>query len=725
MSISFEKKTNIFNLSTPSSTYLIGLLENKMLVHLFYGEKILSNVNFDDFFSYYDKAFSGKSTLTEKYYSEDVLPMEFPTFGSCDLRTPAFHAEYEDRSYVTKLIYMGHKIMKGKPKLKGLPSSYAENDNECDTLEIKLFDDLKKLTVYLYYTVFSKIDIITRSVEAVNNGNEKIIIRKINSMNVDFDNMDYDFMHLQGAWARERHIEKRPLMHGGQYIDSKRTSSSHQHNPFFALSSKNSDEYTGKVYGFSLVYSGNFKAGVEVDSNEMSRAFIGINDFNFCWELSENDEFYAPEAIMTFSNEGFNKMSQTFHDFVNNNIVRGKFKNKSRPVLINNWEATYFDFNEEKIVDIAKSAKELGVELMVLDDGWFGKRNLEDCSLGDWYPDRNKLPNGIKGLAEKVNALGMKFGLWFEPEMISPDSDLYRKHSDWAIHTNNRKSSLGRHQLVLDLSKEEVCSYIIDFMSDILEKNPISYVKWDMNRNITEYGDNTNSKLKQDVSHKYIIGLYRVLETLMNKFPDVLFEGCSGGGGRFDLGMFCYFPQFWTSDDTDAAERMFIQYGTSLVYPTSVMGAHVSAVPNHQVGRTTPIETRGNVAFCGRLGYELDLGKLTGEEKQCVKEQIVFYKKYEEIIHNGKMYRLQSPFETDDFALEFVNEDDIVVIYATVLGKPNPVIRKLRLKGLEPEKQYKEIVTNKIYGGDFLQNVGIVIENYNDFESGNFVFKKL
>ncbi|MBQ6907889.1 MAG: alpha-galactosidase, partial [Clostridia bacterium] len=360
-----------------------------------------------------------------------------------------------------------------------------------------------------------------------------------------------------------------------------------------------------------------------------------------------------------------------------------------------------------------------------LDDGWFGKRDSDNCSLGDWYPDKRKLPNGIKGLAEKISDIGMKFGLWFEPEMISPDSDLYRNHPDWAIHTKNRKISLSRNQLVLDLSRNEVCEHIIGFMSEILSNNPISYVKWDMNRNISEYGDNTSINTKQDVSHRYIIGIYRILDTLTNKFPNILFEGCSGGGGRLDLGMLCYFPQYWTSDNTDSVERMYIQYGTSLIYPASVMGAHVSAVPNHQVGRITSIETRGNIAFAGRLGYELDLGKLTDDEKQSVKQQIKNYKKYEDVIHNGEMYRLKSPFETNEYAVEFVKEDKVIVICANIMGRPNPPVRRIKLKGLKPDKNYKDIASDITYGGDFLQNAGIIVNNDKDFESDFFVFEQL
>ncbi len=729
MSIKYNENTKIFNLSTPNTTYLIGLL-NSQLIHLHYGKKIISDAQIFDIYKYSARAFSAQSEPdgTENVYSDDVLPMEFPCYGSADLRMPAFHARYADGSTVTKLTYKSHSIKKGKPALVGLPAFYVENDNEADTLEIELVDELTGLLVVLSYTVYNERDIITRSVKIVNNGDKNAELLRVMSMNVDMFDSDYDFVHLWGAWAKERHIQKCPLINGGQYIDSKRTSSSHHHNPFFAISRKNATEYEGEVYGFGLVYSSNFIGGAEVDAQGTTRCYLGINDFNFRWILEPNTEFQAPEVVMTYSDNGFNKMSNNFHKAVQKRLCRGNFRDKERPVLINNWEATYFDFDEQKIVDIATTAKELGVDLMVLDDGWFGKRDDDHSSLGDWFVDKKKLPNGIDGLAKKIDALGMKFGLWFEPEMVSPDSDLYRAHPDWAIHIEGRKCSLGRNQLVLDLSRDDVCEYIIGFLSDILSSAPISYVKWDMNRNITEAGSLLLSPEKQqEFSHRYILGLYRVLETVMAKFPDVLFEGCSGGGGRFDLGMFYYFPQYWTSDDSDAVERMYIQYGSSMLYPSTVMGAHVSAVPNHQVGRVTSVETRGNVAMMGRLGYELDLAKLSDEEKEVVKEQIKAYKKWGEVIHNADMYRLKSPFKSNEFSVEFVSEDkkNVIVIYATILGKPNPQLSKIYFKGLDKTASYKNIQTGVVYGGDVLENIGLTMENKGDFSSEMLIFEKI
>ncbi len=723
MSIKYDEKNYVFNLSTPNTTYLFGLYSRKLPVHIYYGKKICGEIN--DVYTYVNRAFSP----TCDDIPDNDLPLEYPCFGSPDLRLPAFHARYQDGSTITKLEYKGYKIEPGKPKLTGLPAAYVESDDEADTLYVEFMDGLTGIELILMYTVYNDRDIITRSVKVINSGKDKAEILRIMSMSLDImQGREYDFIHLQGSWANERHIERRPVLNGGQYIDSKRGASSHHHNPFICIAGKNATEYEGDAYGFGLVYSGNFVGGIEMNSEDFLRTYLGINDFNFRWILEPGMEFQAPEVIMTYSCEGLNKMSQNFHGLIRKRLCRGKFRDSQRPVLINNWEATYFDFNEEKIVNIASTAKELGVELMVLDDGWFGKRDADNCSLGDWYADKNKLPNGIEGLAKRINDLGMQFGLWFEPEMISPDSDLYRAHPDWAIRTKGREMSLSRHQLILDLSRDDVCDYIIGFMTDILKNAPISYVKWDMNRNMTEPGSLLlPAERQQETAHRYMLSLYRILETLTTNFPDVLFEGCSGGGGRFDLGMLYYYPQFWTSDDTDAVERMYIQYGTSMLYPTTTMGAHVSAVPNHQVQRVTSIETRGNIAMMGRFGYELDLNTLTEEEKNTVREQIVTYKKWGQVIHNSDMYRLKSPFETNNFAVEFVSEDkkNVIVIYATILGKPNEKYDRLHFKGLDKEALYRDIDTGKVYAGDVLENLGISLRNDGDFTSKMIIFERV
>ncbi len=728
MSVRFDEKNKVFHLDTPNSSYIFGLFKNRFLVHMHYGKKVTGNFAVEDAYRYVHRGYRLMTECNGEFYSEETMPLEYPCRGGSDTREPAFCAEYEDGVRITEPLFKGYKITKGKPKLAGLPAAYVEDESEADTLEIELEDAEAGTKIFLMYTVYNTCDIITRSVKVVNSGSKKTAVSKIMSMSIDFFDSKFDFIHLHGAWARERNIQRVSLMNGIQKVDSKRGASSHQHNPFFALASKNADEFSGDVYGFGLVYSGNFSAGTEVNHDGSLRAYMGINDYDFKWTLNPGEEFQAPEVVMSYSDSGFNKMSQQFHYLVRKRICRGKFRDTARPILINNWEATYFDFNEEKIINIAKTAKELGVELMVLDDGWFGKRDSDNCSLGDWYADKNKLPGGIESLAEKINNLGMKFGLWFEPEMISPDSDLYRSHPDWALHQADRKQTLGRHQLTLDLSRDDVCEYIIGFMTDILTKAPISYVKWDMNRSMSDAGSSLlPPELQQETAHRYMLGLYRILETLTNDFPDVLFEGCAGGGGRFDLGMFYYYPQFWTSDDTDAVERMYIQYGTSMLYPTSVMGAHVSAVPNHQVSRTTSIETRGNVAMLGRFGYELDLAKLTDEEKEAVRTQIKFYKKWGQVIHTADLYRLESPFESNHMAMEFVSEDKkyVILMYTSVMGNPNFELDKVCLKGIEPDAEYRNIQTGKTYKGDLLSNIGITMQNEGDITSEYVIFEKI
>ena len=726
MSITYNNESRIFNISTASTSYLCGLTKEGILLHIYYGKAIKNLNSLDNIIEFGYRAFAA-TDIPELGSSTAVLPMEYPCYGSADLRTPAFNALYEDGSTATVLRYKEHKILTGKPALEGLPATYTETDEEAQSLVITMHDSLKKVDVNLYYTAFEHHDAIAKHVEIVNNSDETVCITSALSSSVDFSEMDYDFVHLQGAWARERHIQKTSLINGNISVDSKRGASSHHHNPFFALASKNADEDNGDVYGFNLIYSGNFVAGTEVDAYNTARAYIGLNPFNFGWQLKPTEKFVTPEAVLVYSDSGFGKMSRIYHKLYRTRLARGKFRDAKRPVLINNWEATYFDFNEEKILNIAKKAKEVGVQLMVLDDGWFGKRNKDNCSLGDWVVNENKLPGGIGGLATKINALGMQFGLWFEPEMVSPDSDLYRAHPDWCLHIKDRTRNEGRNQLILDLSRDDVCDYIIDAVSNVLKSASISYVKWDMNRNMSEIGSALlPANQQREVTHRYMLGLYRILETITSRFPDVLFESCSGGGGRFDGGMMYYMPQCWTSDDTDAVERLYIQHGTSLVYPVSSMGAHVSAVPNHQTGRTTDIKMRGDVAMFGRFGYELDLSTLTDEEIEEVKEQIVRYHELEDVIHHGDMYRLKSPFDSNIASWEFVSEDGNIVVQAiyTIMCKVQGPLCKIKLKGLDPDSEYVDTETGKIYGGDVLMNIGLNYNACKDFKSTIKVFKK-
>jgi len=593
MPIIYDEKEKIFMLHTKNTTYAFAWFKENFLVHLYWGKKVSDFGKVENVVPFMARSFSTPAYGFERKYSADTMPLEFPVYGNTDLRTPAFHAEYEDGSTVTKLEYNTHRIYKGKKPLEALPATYVENDDEAESLEVELVDSFTGMRVILQYTAYSELDVITRSVKVINGGIKNIKLLKVMSGGFDMQGCDFDMLHLWGAWGKERQVERRPLPHGQISVDSKRGSSSHHHNPFVCFVDKDATENKGNAYGLSLVYSGNFVAGAEVDSYDTTRSFIGINPFNFGWILNPGAEFQAPEAVMVYSANGIGEMSRIYHKLYRNRLCRGKWRNKERPILINNWEATYFDFDEDKILAIAKKAKEIGVELLVLDDGWFGKRNIDNCSLGDWYVNKSKLPSGIDGLAEKVNKMGLKFGLWFEPEMISPDSDLYRAHPDWCIHVNGRERSEERWQLILDLSRDDVCNYIIEAVCNILKSANIEYVKWDMNRNMSEIGsDKLLPEQQCEFCHRYILGLYKVLEKITSRYPDILFESCSGGGGRFDPGMLYYMPQIWTSDDTDAIERLRIQHGTGIVYPLSVMGAHVSASPNHQnENRTTTFTT--------------------------------------------------------------------------------------------------------------------------------------
>ncbi len=727
--ISYDKKTKVFHLSTPNTSYIMQLYGSNVLAHIYWGKKLTNicgienKLPFSPGFSAIDYEYLKQTDV--KAISTEILPQEYSFFGSCDMRKPAFHAEYEDGSRITKLQYVSHQIFSGKPKLNGLPATYVEQDEEADTLEILMHDNLTGLSFLYRYTVFRDYDAICRNIEVINEDSQTVNLKSVMSCHVDFMRADFDFINLSGAWARERHIERRSLHSGTTKIESRRGSSSHHNSPFFALADRNADETNGQAYGFSLVYSGNFEAGAEVDTYGQTRAFMGINSFDFNWRLEAGERFTAPEVVMVYSANGLGEMSRTYHKLYRKRLARGKWRDLERPVLINNWEGTYFDFNEEKILNIAKCAKKAGIEMLVLDDGWFGKRNNDDCSLGDWYVNTEKLPAGIKGLAEKVNALGMKFGLWFEPEMISVDSDLYRAHPDWCLHVERRGRSECRNQLILDMSRKDVQDYVIAVLTEHLSTAPISYVKWDYNRNMTCVGSASLPANRQsEVCHRYILGLYRVLEHITSAFPDVLFEGCSGGGGRFDAGQMHYFHQYWTSDDTDAIERLYIQHGTSLVMPSAFMGAHVSAVPNHQVWRTTSFKMRGHVAMNGQFGYELDVTKMTDEELSQIALQIEEYKSIRNIVHNGNLYRLQSPFECNQTCWIYVSDDKktAVMFFFTITTKASLLPALVKTAGLDESKRYKLRATGEIYSGAVLNNHGIFIQHFEDAESDMFIF---
>jgi alpha-galactosidase len=728
MLITFDQKQKSFILQGKNTTYIIKLLNNRNLAHIYWGKKIASPNIEDMYYNVERCSFSANvdedgKDLQDQIFTLDTMPNEYPSYGTSDLRMPAVHIQLENGSRIVDFRYDSYEIVAGKPPLRGLPSVYAEHIEEATTLHITLKDAITNLKLILSYSMFADHDVVIRSARLVNEGNETIKILRALSMSMDFADYNYDIITLSGSWARERHLVKRPVVRGTQSIESRRGASGHSENPFMALVSKNATETTGEAYGFSFVYSGNFLASVEVDQYDTMRVSMGINPFDFSWKLEPEEEFITPEVVMAYSSEGIGNMSRTYHNLYRNRLARGKYRNQVRPIVINNWEATYFDFNADKIINIAKQAKELGMEMMVLDDGWFGHRDSDNSSLGDWYVDKRKLPDGIGHLAEEVTKLDMKFGLWFEPEMISPDSNLYQTHPDWCLHVPERHRSLGRNQLVLDYSREDVQKEVIKMLSEILGNAPISYVKWDMNRNMTEIG---SAKLPYDrqaeTAHRYILGLYHVLEEITSLYPDVLFESCSGGGGRFDPGMLYYMPQNWTSDDTDGVERLKIQYGTSMVYPSSVMTAHVSAVPNHQTGRIVPLSFRGHVAMAGNFGYELDVTQMSLEEKEKVKEQIAIYKEIRPVVQFGDFYRLLSPFEDKFTSWMYVTEDksEAVVFFYKILATPNAPLIRFTLEGLNPEYHYSVSGYDSIISGEQMMNFGLNVPSqlaWGDFTS--------
>ncbi|WP_310830194.1 alpha-galactosidase [Paenibacillus pedocola] len=720
MSIHYAPEHQIFHLQTENTSYVFNIVRGAYPTHLYWGKKIRSSA-VSDLFEPRGRGFSSSVVPGDWAFSLDTLPQEYPGYGSGDFREPAYVAGLSNGTSVTELTYVSHSIVKGKAPLEGLPAVYAESDEEAETLVLILEDAGAGLRAELSYTVMTGYDAIIRSARLINTGKLPLKLDRALSASLDFPHANYELLHLSGSWARERHVVRAPLHSGRQGIDSKRGASSHQQNPFLALLSPHAGENSGEAYGFNLVYSGNFLAEAEVDQYGSTRVTMGINPFGFQWLLEQGDSFQTPEAVLVYSDQGIGGMSRTYHRLYRQRLVRGLFRDEPRPVLINNWEATYFGFDADKIEDIARAGQALGIELFVLDDGWFGHRDDDTTSLGDWFVDKRKLPLGLSDLAERVKRLGMQFGLWFEPEMVSPDSELYRAHPDWCLHVPDKRRSESRNQLILDLSRVEVCDYIIDAVSSVLSSAPITYVKWDMNRHMTEIGSAALPPERQgETAHRYMLGLYRVMEEITSAFPHVLFESCSGGGGRFDPGILHYMPQTWTSDNTDAVERLKIQYGTSIVYPASAMGAHISDVPNHQVHRSTPLSMRGDVAMSGNFGYELDLTKFTAEEQEEAAAQIAFYKEIRSLVQQGEMYRLLSPFEGNDTAWMFVSADrsEALACYFQVLAGPNPAHTRLRLQGLDPAKDYVLKETGAVYGGDRLMHAGLLLpELHGDFQS--------
>ena len=715
MAIKYSEKSREFHLYNNEVSYIIKILDNNQLGNLYYGKRIHHKNSFSYLLEGATRSLAAYVFEGDTNFSLQHTRQEYPSYGTTDFRYPAFEIKQSNGSKITDFQFQYYNIFEGKKKLEGLPATYVENEKEAQTLEIILYDSLIETRLILSYTIYEDFPIITRNSKFIYEGNDKVTLTKAMSCSVDFPDYDYEMVHLAGAWCRERNIKSKKLEQGVQSIYSLRGASSAEHNPFIALKRPNTTEFEGEVYGFSFVYSGNFLGEVLVDTHNTTRVMMGIHPNMFEWVLKPNEYFQTPEVIMAYSDKGLNGMSQAYHKLYRTRLARGYWRDKVRPILINNWEATTFNFNEEIIINIAKTAKDFGIELFVLDDGWFGKRNNDKAGLGDWQVNTDKLPHGIIGLSRKIEDLGMKFGLWFEPEMVNKDSDLYRAHPDWIIHTPNRKASHCRNQYTLDFSRKEVVDYIYKLMSKTLREASISYVKWDMNRYMTEcYSVAQSAENQGRVMHEYILGVYGLYEKLTTEFPHILFESCSSGGARFDPGMLYYAPQGWTSDNTDGVERMKIQYGTSYVYPISCMGAHVSEAPNQQVFRTTPIETRANVAYFGAFGYELDLNTLCDEENEKVKKQVEFIKDKRELIQKGVFYRLVNPFEDNVTAWMVVSEDksEALVGYYKILNIANDGFKRLRLQGLNRNKKYYINDTiNEVFFGDELMYAGIPIKN--------------
>lgn len=703
MAITFNETTRIFTLTTAHTTYQMQADAQGYLLHLYYGARTAGEMDY--LLNYGDRGFSGNpnSAGSDRTYSLDALPQEYPSLGTGDFRNYALNIENANGSQCCNPVYITHEIAAGKYTLKGLPFVRAE-ENEAETLKIILEDPVTKVELHLLYGVLEKEDIITRSVIIKNAGKAPVTVKKAQSACLDFLHGDYDLIKFHGRHAMERNMERMPVSHESTRIGSRRGTSSHQYNPGVILAGKNTNEDSGSCYGMLFVYSGNFLVEAEKDQYDQTRIQMGLTDELFAYHLEAGAEFTVPEVILSYTNKGLSRLSQQYHHCIMNHICQGKYVHANRPVLINSWEAAYFDFTGDTIVELAKEAKALGIDMVVMDDGWFGKRNDDNSSLGDWYVNEEKLGGTLTKLIERVNAEGVKFGIWIEPEMVSEDSDLYREHPDWAITIPGRKPVRSRNQLVLDFSRKEVRDEIFKRICAVLDQGNVEYIKWDMNRSLADiYAPN--------VTYDYVLGVYDFLEKLTNRYPDILIEGCSGGGGRFDAGMLYYTPQIWCSDNTDAINRTRIQYGTSFFYPVAAMGSHVSAVPNHQTGRVTSMHTRGVAAMSGTFGYELNPALLNAKEKAEIRAQLVQYREYQELIREGDYYRLSNPFQ-DNFAAWMVVSDDrskALVSVIRLTAEANLPAAYVTLKGMEEDAFYREKTTGKVYPGAALMEAGILL----------------
>lgn len=723
MAIFYQQENRTFTLQTKKTTYQMKVDDFGFLLHLYYGSKVSGNMDY--LLTYYDRGFSGNpyDAGNDRTYSMDVLPQEYPTVGTGDYRSSALIVRNYDESECCDLRYAGYDIRKGKYELPGLPAVHAKVQ-EAETLEIILEDSASKIQVRLLYGVLEEEDIITRSAKIINDSTDDIVVEKAASACLDFINGDYDLVSFYGRHAMERNYQRTEIVHGSHVIGSRRGTSSHQYNPSVIIADKDTTEDNGSCYGMVFVYSGNFMCEAERDQYEQTRIVMGLQSDLFHYPLMPGETLLVPETILCYSDNGFGELSIKYHHCIREHICRGQYSGQSRPILVNSWEAAYFDFNGKTILQLAEDAAELGIDMVVMDDGWFGKRNDDNCGLGDWQVNEQKLGCTIGELIQRINDIGVKFGIWIEPEMVSEDSDLYRAHPGWAMQIPGRKSVRGRNQLVLDFSRKEVRDHIFEQICNVLDQGNIEYIKWDMNRSIADVYSLTGSQGR--VAYDYVLGVYDFLEKLTTKYPQVLIEGCSGGGGRFDAGMMYYTPQIWCSDNTDALDRLCIQYGTSFFYPMSTIGAHVSAVPNHQTGRSISLRTRGIVAMTGAFGYELSLAKLSTEEKEEIKEQIRQYKKYEELIRTGDYYRLSNPFQDAYAAWMHVSEDKSQVLLHVVMLEihGNMTVSYVRLRGLMPDAVYEELKSGCSYYGSALMKAGIPMPvELGENQAYQFVFR--
>lgn len=710
MNIQVNASNRLFHLQTKHTSYVFHVIEDGSLGQLYYGPKIPFKDDYANLNTREEHDCTNTRTDEDVEFQAELLKQEYAGLGKGDYRYPAFQITYPNGSRTSEFQYRDYELKDGKERLTGLPSTFADDSNDSQTLTVKLADG--DLELQLHYTVFADEDVIVRSTTFVNHG-KTVFLNRALSAQLDLPDANYDFIQFAGSWSRERHLHRSHLHPGTQSISSLRTASSHQENPFFMLARPHTDNNQGAVFGFNFVYSGNFLDSVEVDQFDTTRVLIGINPDEFGWKLNSGDSFQTPEVIFSYTDNGFNALSQQLGAFYAQHLINPHFAYQERPILINNWEATFMDFTEDKLMPIVERAKELGIEMFVLDDGWFGHRDDDRSSLGDWFVDEKKFNHGIAGFAKRVHDLDMKFGLWFEPEMISIDSKLYQTHPEWMIKTPGRGQTPGRHQFVLDMSRKEVVDYLFELMSHIIQDAKLDYIKWDMNRNITEmYGADLPADQQLEFSHRYILGVYNLYDRLTKAFPDVLFESCASGGGRFDLGMMYYAPQAWCSDDTDAIERIKIQDGTSYGYTPSMWGAHVSAVPNDQVGRLTSIDTRAKVAYFGAFGYELDVTELSDEEQATIKQQVAFYKQYRKLFQFGTFYRLETPDTSDNvYAWETVSPDKQTAIGMRyqILNGANPAYIRYYFKGLDPERHYTVNDGSEVFSGAELMNAGYFV----------------